>query len=211
MKHVIWDWNGTLLDDADITIQASIGWLEKMGVGGVTKAQIRHHCVRNFTDFYEPLLGRRPDDAEIQDARDFYWSLYEPAKRNLPLAGDARQALGNVIANGQSQSVLSMAPHGELVELVDQHGLSDHFLRVDGDKEASAHSKLENLRQHLGDLGINPAQVAMIGDALDDYRVSTALGVRPVLVETGMYSRYRLEKTGAPVAKNLIEALQHLR
>lgn len=211
IKHVIWDWNGTLLNDAEITIQASIRWLETLGVSGVTKAQILEHCVRDFAQFYKPFLGRLPTDDEIADARDCYWAIYEPAKRDLPLADDAIQALGDVVTNGRGQSVLSMAPHAELVELIDRHGLTGHFQRVDGDKDGSAHSKLENLRQHLGDLAIDPAQAAMIGDALDDYEVSAALGVQPILVETGMYSRKRLEKTGAPVARNLVEAIRHLR
>ena len=210
IQHVIWDWNGTLLDDVDITVQATIDWMASKGRHGVTKELVKQHSSRDYADFFAALLGRRPTDAEIKEARAYYQKIYAPARHTLPLAPDAKLALDEVDKAGMSQSLLSMAPHAELTELVDLHGLKRQFLRVDGDRTASMHSKVENLRNHLEALMLEPETVAMIGDALDDYEVSAQTGIQPILVDTGMYSTERLEQTGAPVARSLTEAVLRL-
>ncbi|WP_392342100.1 HAD hydrolase-like protein (plasmid) [Phaeobacter sp. BS23] len=209
ISHIIWDWNGTLLDDADITIGATIGWLESVGRSGVTPELVRQHSSRDFAKSYSELLGRAVTSQELDEAKDFYWSKYEPAKRDLPLATDAVAALELVKAAGLGQSLLSMAPHDELIELADLHGLTGFFDAVQGFKGGS-NSKRDNLRTHLDHLGVAAENTALIGDALDDFEVSTALGVLPVLVATGMYSEERLIETGARVEQSLLGALKGL-
>lgn len=210
IDHVIWDWNGTLLDDAEITARTSIEWLEKAGRPGVSLEDIREHSSRDFTILLTPLLGRRPDEQEIREFIAHYVTVYEPVKHQLPLAADALAALGLVEQTGRSQSILSMAPHEDVNELAAHHGISTFFVRIDGDRTAESHSKLINLRKHIDELGCAPSRIALIGDALDDFEVASAVGARPIMVETGMYSRRRLGKTGAPVASTLLEAISHL-
>jgi phosphoglycolate phosphatase-like HAD superfamily hydrolase len=76
--------------------------------------------------------------------------------------------------------------------------------------KGGSHSKRENLKSHLDLLRVPAENTALIGDALDDYEVSTALGVTPVLVTTGMYAAERLVATGARVEHSLLGALNGL-
>lgn len=211
IDHVIWDWNGTLFDDAEITAQSSIDWLAKAGFPNVTREEIREHSSRDFFVLLTPLLGRRPTSDEITDFIAHYEAVYEPAKRNLSLASDALAALGAVEESGRSQSILSMAPDGEVNELAARYGIASYFTRIDGNRSAESHSKLINLRMHIDALGGDPARIALIGDALDDFEVASAVGARPIMVETGMYSRRRLRETGASVASSLLEAIGCLK
>lgn len=211
IKHVIWDWNGTLLDDADITIRSSVEWLASIGKTSVTRDDVRAHSSRDLRQFFSRFLERPICEEELVSAKKHYGNLYEPARFDQPLAKDAKPALEKVLKTGRTQSILSMAPHGELTELVAYHGIADWFRAVDGARDHSIVSKYESLLEHLKGLDQSPETVALIGDSLDDFEVSTAAGVEPILVATGMYSAERLSATGAPVAHSIEEAIMYLK
>jgi phosphoglycolate phosphatase-like HAD superfamily hydrolase len=210
IRHVIWDWNGTLLDDTDLTIHASLEWLATKGCTGVARDDIRRHASRDFAVFLGSFLNRRPDDDELSDAIAFYRRLYDPLKRSQALAVDARPALAKLAAQGCSQSLLSMAPQDELHELVRLHGIDHVFLRIEGQKAEGGRTKLDCLRRHLGALCLEPANVAMIGDSLDDHAACRDVGLWPILVSTGLTDPERLRQTGCIVAPSLLEAIGHL-
>lgn len=128
----------------------------------------------------------------------------------LPLAVHATLALEQAKEAGIGQSLLSMASHEELFDLVNLHGLVSFFDAIQGFGDGS-HSKQEHLRTHLNDLGIAAENTALIGDALDDFEASTALGVLPVLVTTGIFSEERLLETGARVEHSMLGALKGLQ
>jgi phosphoglycolate phosphatase-like HAD superfamily hydrolase len=210
ISHVIWDWNGTLFDDTDLTIRASIDWLASKGRPGLTRDDIRRHASRDFATFLGALLNRVPDDDELGDALDFYRRLYEPLKRSQPLAVDARHAMDRLAASGRSQSILSMAPQAEVRELAHLKGIDHLFLRIAGQDGEQDQSKVASLSRHLAALGLAPTEVAMIGDSLDDHAACCRLGLRPVLVSTGLTDASRLHETGAIVAASLTEAIGYL-
>ncbi|MGL4236773.1 HAD family hydrolase [Tabrizicola sp.] len=207
IRHVIWDWNGTLLDDTDLTVRASIEWLASKGRHGLTRDDIRRHASRDFAAFFGSLLNRPLGSDELADAIAFYRRLYEPLKRSQSLATDAHDALAQLAARGRSQSILSMAPQTEVQELTRLHGIDGLFIRIEGQSDEGGMTKLDSLRLHLAALGLDPADVAMIGDSLDDHAVSTEAGLWPVLVSTGLTDAARLRKTGAVVVPSLLEAI----
>jgi hypothetical protein len=88
-RHVIWDWNGTLLDDYEITARIAIDSLEHLGRTGLTAQDIRHHHRRPLSDAFSNLLGRTVSDSELRLIGERYKSIYEPVMFDLPLAGDA--------------------------------------------------------------------------------------------------------------------------
>jgi len=207
IRHVIWDWNGTLLDDTPLTIRASIEWLSVKGCPGLTQNDIRRHTSRNFAAFFGAFLGRTPDKDELADAFAHYRRLYDPIRHLQPLAPHARDALTRLAGRGTSQSILSMAPQQEVLELVHLHGIDGVFVRIDGQTGDGGASKLDALQRHLSALALDPAEVAMIGDTLDDFAASAAIGVRPILVSTGLTDPGRLNATGAIVVSSLLDAI----
>ena len=109
---------------------------------------------------------------------------------------------------GSGQSLLSMWFHDELVSLVGQYGLADLFTRIDGLRvDIGGHGKTDHLIEHLTALRVDPADVLLIGDVLDDAIAADAAGVRCVLVTTGVMARPALETSGAPVVDSIAEAL----
>lgn len=113
--------------------------------------------------------------------------------------------------SGGTQSLLSMWLHDELVPLVTQLGLAELFTRIDGlrDNKASGH-KADYLVKHLADQQLNPADVVMIGDVIDDANAAAHAGTQCILVTTGLMRREDLQPAGVPIVDSIAEAYEFL-
>lgn len=204
-RHAIWDWNGTLLDDFEITARITIEALAELGAPKVTIEEVRHHYCRPLSRYFSVLLGRQATADEIHHLGSRYDHRYGAMIRELPLAADAVAAL-EMITRGASQSLLSMAPHEQLNMLIDRHGLRAKFKLIEGFAGTGHPTKHESLASHCSALNLQRDSTCLIGDTVDDYDAAASLGLGSILVATGMQSRERLENTGAPVVDNLREA-----
>ena len=206
LTHVVWDWNGTLFDDFDLTACIAGRTMATLGVPGVTGEHIRTHFRRPFSAFYTSLLDRPVTADEFGFIRERYEIEYEAEVFSLRLQPDAREAM-DLVSTRASQSLLSMAPDAQLQRLIDHHGIRDRFVLVEGSPRSDSDgNKAGRLEAHLRTVGADPAGTVVIGDTVDDHEAAVANGARPVLVTTGSTSRAQLEATGAPVVDTLREA-----
>ena len=172
----------------------------------VTAESFRDAFTRPFAAFYSRLLGRTVSEAEFDYIRARYEREYLAAVRSVPLQPDAVAALEHVAARA-GQSILSMAPHDHLQELVDHHAIRDRFLRVQGSYTGSSDgSKAGGLACHLDAIGVAGGETVLIGDTVDDFDAASACGASAVLVTTGSQAKADLVATGAPVVDTLLEA-----
>lgn len=212
MRHVVWDWNGTLFDDLPIVLQAVNRGLEPLTGRRVTTDDYRNHYTRPVKRFYDAFLGRElgPDEWEELDRRfhDGYRALLDHAR----LTTDARQALDSLASKGVTQSLLSMFPHSELVPLVERLGISGYFDRIDGLRGPPGDAKAAYFEAHLRllILGEDPESVLVVGDTPDDAVAAAHVGARCVLVDNGSHHRDALEAMGVRVVHTLVEAIDGL-
>jgi len=205
--HVVWDWNGTLLDDFGLTAEIAGRTLAALGVEGVTGEDIRTHFRRPFGAFYASLFGRPVSVDEFRYIRDRYQLEYEAQHLELRLQSDALAAMDLLAERDATQSLLSMAPDPQLQALVDHHHLRGRFQLVEGSPEHDSDgNKAVHLARHLAALRVEPAAAFVIGDTVDDHEAAVASGAGSVLVTTGSTSRASLEATGAPVVETLLDA-----
>ncbi|BCP56344.1 phosphatase [Kaistia sp. 32K] len=203
--HAIWDWNGTLLDDFEITARITIDAMADLGVPGITPEQVRHEYRRPLKAYFSSLLGREADAAALAHLGGRYDILYGERMHAQPLATDAIDAL-NAIGQAATQSLLSMAPHAQIDALIDHHDLRGHFVLVQGFAGTGHPTKHESLLSHCAALDLPVEGCCLIGDTVDDFEAAAAAGMGAILVATGMQSRAKLEATGAPVTGTLREA-----
>ncbi len=208
VKHIVWDWNGTLFDDQHVVVAALNDALAHTDIGPVTVQMYRDLYTRPIPEFYRRLLGREIPADEWVHIDDTFHAAYRRLLRDADPARDAEDALRQAHAAGWSQSLLSMWRHEELVRLVDELGLTRWLSRIDGVRDEGGGRKVDHLRAHLGTLDRDPAGSVVIGDAVDDAHAAIALGAGCVLYEGGSHHRRDLEATGAPVADDLLHALE---
>jgi phosphoglycolate phosphatase-like HAD superfamily hydrolase len=209
--HLVWDWNGTLLDDLSLVVSSTNAAFSAVGGRLVDADEHRTRFRRPVAEFYAEILERAVDDEEFGKLDRIFHEAYRVGLTTMALAADAQQAL---TAWPGSQSLLSMWFHEELVPAVSTYGLAAHFTRVDGLRtEVGGHLKAGHLTAHLEGLGITGADAVLIGDSLDDAHAATANGAAVVLYSGGFTDASRLQAVGCPVADTLVEAVaiaQHL-
>lgn len=214
MRHVVWDWNGTLLDDLEAVVAAVNVSLAMLGEQPIDEAEYRRHYTRPVRRFYESLLGRAVGDAEVGEIDAVFHEAYRPLAERLTLGADARAAVESARAAGATQSVLSMWQHDGLEAAVHRTGLADYVVAVDGIRGgAPGREKAGHLAEHLERLAVlvpslEREAIVMVGDITDDADAAAAARISCVLYDGGSQPKSVLQQCGVPVAATLVEALE---
>jgi phosphoglycolate phosphatase-like HAD superfamily hydrolase len=213
MRHVVWDWNGTLFDDVPLVVGAVNACLASQGADPIDTATYRREFVRPLNGFYAKLLGRGVDDALLYELDDIFQAAYWDAFPDADLTVDARTAIDLVAAAGATQSIASMLWHDMLVPTVTGFDLHHHMLALDGNRGTVGETKEQHMIGHVTRLAqiypdLASSRLCVIGDIVDDALAATAAGIDCVLYDGGSQTRQALEATGVPVAGSLVEAVE---
>ncbi|MFJ6851229.1 HAD family hydrolase [Streptomyces sp. NPDC091271] len=206
--HLVWDWNGTLLDDIQAVLGASNAAFAEVDLEPLTLDQYREMYCVPIPKFYERLMGRLPTPAEWERMDGLFHRHYTERRTACGLTEGVEELLARWQRGGRSQSLLSMYGHEHLVPVVRGYGIERHFVRVDGRTGPSGGSKAQHMERHFEVLGgIAPESAVVIGDAVDDAVAAAHVGARAVLYTGGSHSRSSLEAVGVPVVDTLAEAV----
>ncbi|GAB3144355.1 HAD-IA family hydrolase [Micromonospora sonneratiae] len=204
--HLVWDWNGTLLDDLSLVVASTNAVFRRMGGAAISAEEQRARFRRPIADYYADVLGRPVSLDEFDRLDGIFHDTYRLGMATCQLAVDASAAIG---AWPGSQSLLSMWFHDELVPAVETYGLTGMFNRVDGLRTTvGGGHKAAHLARHLAELGIDGRSVVLIGDTLDDAEAAASVGAGCVLYTGGITHPDRLRAYGLPVADTLAEAVR---
>jgi phosphoglycolate phosphatase-like HAD superfamily hydrolase len=207
-SHLVWDWNGTLIDDLSLVISATNAAFASVGGRDVDVDEHRRLFRRPIADFYGHVLGRVVDAEEFTRLDKLFHDAYRQGLLDLELAADAEAAMRSWPG---TQSLLSMWFHDELVPTIERYGLTDLFTRVEGRRSplgGAPDGKARHLVAHLEALGLDGSQVVLIGDSIDDAAAAGSVGARCVLYSGGFTHPERLRASGLPVADTLTEAVR---
>jgi len=197
-QHIIWDWNGTLLDDAPICVQVLNQVLAKYGKPATTLAKYRAAFGFPVEDYYRQL-GFDFSVESYEAVADDYISLYHRRQFDCHLHDGVPDVLDRCQREGLSQSILSAYQHDLLTEVVSHFGLSAFFVRLAGRKDHFAAGKAAEGQRLIQDLGLKPSQVLLVGDTLHDHQVAQALGIDCLLIGAGHQDPSRLQACGSPL------------
>ena len=205
-QHIIWDWNGTLVDDLGLNVDIVNSMLAQRGMAPVTRDRYRQVFTFPIQDCYAKI-GFDFDRESWEELSLEFIRSYKSGWHQSKLHPDSRAILEYVRASGRTQSVLSANQQETLREYVatfDLVHLFDHLVGLD---HIHATSKLDEGRRLLEVLPHDAAEVLLIGDTLHDAEVADAVGVDCVLVAHGYQTRQRLEQSGRPVIDSLSELM----
>jgi phosphoglycolate phosphatase-like HAD superfamily hydrolase len=207
VAHLVWDWNGTLLDDLSLVVAATNTSLSSVGGPPITADEHRRDFRRPIADYYGHVLGRSVTQDEFVQLDRAYHAAYRDGLLDTALTEDAEKAMRSWPG---TQSLLSMWFHEELVPEVTRRGLFGLFERIDGLRAGviGGGHKVEHLVEHLAALGVAGSGAVLIGDSVDDAHAADAVGAACVLYGGGFTHPDRLAETGRPVAFSLVQAVE---
>ena len=204
-KRLIWDWNGTLLDD----VAAAVGALNRMLVKRGARPISIEHYRRRFGFPVRPFYAELGVDLAKWDwdeiCEDFHNFVLEEPQAVRP---DARDALELAASFGFRQSVLSALRQDKLEAALAANGFLVFFDRIFGVDNLDGASKLERGRELMASLGPAADVPVFIGDTLHDAEVARELGGHCVLVSCGHQMPDRLTAAGCPVVPTLADAVR---
>lgn len=205
-SHLVWDWNGTLLDDLPIVIEAVNRTIGGFGLSPINEEAYRDHYTRPVRHFYDRLFGRAVADEEWLRLNTGFHDAYFDLAHQVDLAPGAREAMSLVESSGWTQSLLSMSPQDWLDGIVERLGIHDRFESVDGLSGPTGGLKAAHLEVHLQALEIEGSSVVVVGDTPDDVAAARHVGARAILFHGGSHHMEVLEAEGVPIAETVEEA-----
>jgi phosphoglycolate phosphatase-like HAD superfamily hydrolase len=205
--HLVWDWNGTVLNDFAVILRSTNDSFADAGLPPITAEQYRAQIKLPIRSFYADILGRAPSDAEWERLDESFHKYYVRYEREAALSDGLPDLLHDWAARGRTQSLLSMYHDDKLVPVVEHHGLTAFFALVQGTTPPRPPRKGVHLADHLARLGVDPERTVLIGDSPDDAHAAESVGARAVLYSGGFAAAESLRATGAPIAATLAEAV----
>jgi phosphoglycolate phosphatase len=201
--RIIWDWNGTLLDDNHASLAALNAILSRRGLKTVSLDYYRKNFAFPVRYFYESL-GVKIECEDWDSLAQEYHDAYHESE--LRLASDAKTALEFVRDNGIAQAVVSAMREDYLVSDMDKFGIRDYFEVVLGTNNLDGCSKLSRIKDYVALAG-GDEEYVVIGDSFHDKEVADAIGARCIFYGGGSHDPMRLGCLG-PVAMTLFDAVQ---
>ena len=204
---IIWDWNGTLLNDLDICVDAINILLKERSLPLLSKEKYLEIFDFPVIDYYKRIgfdFNNEPFDIPAKQYIDHYVSKLGECS----LQENVTEVLSFFRDKGYTQLVLSAAEHRKLVDSISLFGILEYFDAISGLDNDFAASKTELGIEMLRSRGISPARVCLIGDTTHDFEVALALGCKCVLIPDGHQNKKRLSETGAVVVENLYDLIE---
>ncbi len=208
-EHIAWDFNGTILDDAAVSMAITNRLLRDRGLPEVPS--LDEHF-RHFGFPVEAYYARLGFDftRETYAAVAAEWMVeYRSLTPTIPLCPGAREMIEAFSLASIPQSILSASEAGILRSQLESHGVLAYFEEVVGREDAHARSKEDAVlawRERR-----QPGRVLMIGDNAHDALCAQGAGFDCVLVCANAVARERLSGCGCLVLSSLFELKELLQ
>lgn len=203
MKTVIFDFNGTILDDVNLCLKC-INYVIKRYLN---KEPISLETYRNIfgfpvKDYYEKVgFDFKKDDwHEVAKVwMDYYKSHFEETKVHDGIISFLEESKNK----GYRNIILSASESFMLKEQLKKLGLSKYFDEVLGIDNIYAGSKIEVAKKFMNKE--KNGEYVMIGDTLHDYEVAKELKIPCILISKGHQAYDILLKADCNVKKSIEE------
>lgn len=205
---IIWDWNGTLLNDVDICIGVINDLLLSRNKQSLDKNRYREIFTFPVKDYYA-TAGFDFSKEQFDKIAIEFIEKYHMQLTNAGLFSEVTHVLKTFKANGYKQYMLSAMEHESLLDSVNANGIYDYFNEISGIQDHFAKSKIEMAKKFMDEFAVDKKTCCLIGDTLHDFEVANEIGVQCILVSNGHQSHSRLKDSGCVVVTDLNKTLEY--
>jgi phosphoglycolate phosphatase len=204
LRHIVWDWNGTLLDDLEVCIESINILLTQRMLPIMEKNRYKEIFTFPIRLYYEAAGFDFSKEAFEVPAEEFILE-YKRLMHKARLFPDVVKTLSRFASMGYKQYVLSAMEEKALKAALSEHLIDQYFDGIYGVHDNFAVSKIERGRSMISDNLLNGLDTVVVGDTLHDAEVAKALKLPAVLIGQGHQDRNRLTETGFPVLNDIGE------
>lgn len=208
--HIIWDWNGTLLDDLNLCLEIINNLLSKNHLPAVSRDNYLAIFGFPVQDYYQNI-GFDFEKESFEVVSTEFISAYEKGRPNCLLMSGAQETLEWFLSSGYTQSILSASKQAYLNKAVLDYGIKDYFISINGLDNHHAAGKFDLAKEFMIDQNLASNTILLIGDTLHDAEIAASLGVDCWLIPNGHQDRQRLESAGVPILDSLSDLSTFIR
>ncbi len=202
IQTILWDWNGTLLDDINHCIKCMNILLKKRSYEPLSKDKYLSVFTFPVKEYYARLgfdFSKEPFEIPAEE----FIVHYSEGLQHVPLFDDAATSLAFFKKLKLKQYIVSAMQQESLLQSVDDKAISGYFEKISGIKDNLAFGKNGIARKLIETEGIIAKNTLFIGDTLHDAEVAAEMGINCVLISQGHQESQVLKQTGNPVFSSL--------
>lgn len=189
--HVIWDWNGTLLNDVDHAVEVMNHLLKDHALPVLDRS--RYQQIFDFpVRKYYAAFGFDYSKENFENLCHRFVDRFMAGFECHPLVENMENLVWELKKLGIKQSILSATDQKNLDNMISHFGLNDAFTLVFGIDNKMAGSKVERGRELLRLSSVDAKRTVIVGDTLHDLEVANELGIGAILVGHGHQCSTRL-------------------
>lgn len=189
VDSIIFDFNGTMLDDVDICVDLLNDLLTQHGYKTVTRDRYLEIFTFPVLECYLKAGFHKDDD--FGAIAEYFNKVYNERFSSLKIFPDLLPFLDSQ-KNRRKLAVLSASQQDNLDRQLHSLGIYDYFDDVAGISNIYASSKIEEGKKLFKENGYDKERTIFVGDTLHDYEVAKELGARSILISRGHQNKKRL-------------------
>ena len=200
---IFWDWNGTLLDDAEYCVRTVNRSLIKRGLPVLDKKTYEKYFRFPIIDYYRDI-GFDFEKENYSELAVEFNENYSEFCDELKLRANAKEVLSVFRSKNIPQFILSASERTVLENALTYYGINQYFDAVSAGDDYLAHGKAERGRLFAQTVAPEGKKL-LIGDSIHDVETAKAIGADCVLCRGGHCSEENLASADARVIDNLYE------
>jgi phosphoglycolate phosphatase len=198
IKGIIWDWNGTLLDDVSYSVDCINKLLAKRKLNSLSRDAYKKVFTFPVKNYYE-AIGFDFSSEEWEVVAMEYMETYWQNMHGLKLFEGVTTVLNKMKATGMKQFIVSAMEHKRLNAMVREYKLEKYFEAVLGIDNHYAGGKVHLGSKILEQSGLKACEIVWLGDTYHDYEVAESLGIKTIFVACGHQNRDILSRSGCEI------------
>ncbi len=200
---IIWDFNGTLVDDVYAALGAVNDMLTRRDQKIITIDDYYKAVDTPIWKFYEQVFT--PGTITPEEAIAEFATGYDKHIKSEPLMEGANQVLSYLASLHKTQLVVSASHIDKVTSRLVSLGVMDYFQKVLALTDYNAGDKTFLAQRYITNNGISSDDVVVIGDCVADWQMSKNLHCDCILNTKGHQSRREFSVTDALIIDSLLE------
>ena len=202
IQTILWDFNGTVMDDMGASTGAVNAMLKKRGLPLIDEEWYTLHLIMPLEAFYASVGFDMQKERIEQVSEEFQM---ECAKFERPVFPEVLDALKEFAKKGYRQLLFSSLHHDLLVRQAKERGIEGYFEQIVGRQDRSLGGKEAAVAAYLKSHGLKPEEVLVVGDLTTDADMAKVVGCPCALICKGHQHRTVLEQKEAFVLDSAAE------
>ena len=210
IKHVFFDFNGTIIDDLVLCYDLLNEFLEEQGKEKITLERYKDIFRFPIKEYYR-LAGIDFEKESYESLSIKFIKKYQPASLKCGLYKEVVPTLKKLNELGIKCYIISASEKNNLIEQCQSYDIVKYFVDILGIENIHAKSKVDIAVNYINEKKLNKEEVLFIGDTLHDVEVAKAMGVKYALVSCGHQSLKVLKEANCPIYNDVSGVLEEIK